>query len=135
MKLDKIFSQVRDAIYGGAGANLSIGNPSQLGDVSVIPVARVVFSFGGGGGKSPAKARQNSKSKPAEDASQKSEPEEKSFGGGGGGAVKTEPVGIYILNKDKVKFYPIVSVREILTAFGIISVLLLKIYRLRRRRK
>lgn len=77
MKLDKIFSQVRDAIYGGAGANLSIGNPSQLGDVSVIPVARVVFSFGGGGGKSPAKARQNSKSKPAEDASQKSEPEEK----------------------------------------------------------
>jgi len=130
MKLEKIIAQVKEVIHSGAGANLSIGSPSKIGDLSIVPVARIVFGFGGGGGASAGKKK---KQKVAEET-QASKEAEDNFGGGGGGSVKTEPVGIYIIKEDKAKFYPIVSVREIITIFGIISVLLLKLYKLRIRR-
>lgn len=131
MKFDKLIAQIKEVIHSGAGANLSIGSPATIGDLSFVPVARVVFGFGGGGGKSPV-----AKKKKQAELSSEASPQvaEENFGGGGGGSVKTEPVGIYIIKDDKARFYPVVSVREIIAAFGIISVLLLKLYKLSRKR-
>lgn len=131
MKLDKMIAQIKEVIHSGAGVNLSIGSPSSIGKISVVPVARVVFGFGGGGGQGPANKKKKQSASPDAEAPQEAED---SFGGGGGGSVKTEPVGIYVIKEDKVRFYPVVSMREIFTAFGIISVLLLKLYKLRRKR-
>lgn len=131
MKLDKMIAQIKEVIHTGAGVNLSIGSPSSIGKISVIPVARVIFGFGGGGGQGPANKK---KSKKENHETEAPDAAEDSFGGGGGGSVKTEPVGIYVIKEDRVRFYPVVSMREIFTAFGIISVLLLKLYKLRRKR-
>ncbi|MDD4234271.1 MAG: spore germination protein GerW family protein [Candidatus Cloacimonetes bacterium] len=131
MKLDSIISKVKNAIQSGAGANLSIGSPSPIGDVSIVPVARVSFMFGGGGGKSPqSKKKKEAPCNESEDQDQPGQNE----GAGGGGSVKTDPVGIFLIKDEKAKFYPIVSVREIITMFSIVSFLLLKIYKLKRKR-
>jgi uncharacterized spore protein YtfJ len=132
MKLENIIAKVKEVIHGSAGVNLSIGNPSQIGDLSVIPVARVVLGFGGGGGSSAGK-----KQKQKQDQTDANEPDkeaEDNFGGGGGGSVKTEPVGIYLIKGDKARFYPVISIREIIAIFSILSLLLLKIHKLRRKR-
>lgn len=127
MNFNHIITQIKSAIHSGAGANLTIGSPSKVGELSIIPVARISFAFGGGGGKSPNAKKQKQHDEASED-------KQSNFGGGGGGNVKTDPVGIYILNKDKVKFYPILATKEIIALFSIVTILLLKLYKLKRKR-
>jgi len=131
MNIDSIFARMRELLHNGAGAKFSFGNPVSVGDLSILPVARVVFGFGGGGGKSPAKKKKQQDDTDDTVATEANE----NFGGGGGGGIKTEPVGIYTIKGDKVKFYPIVSVREVLAIFGVVILLLLKIRRLKRKIK
>ncbi|MDD2505877.1 MAG: GerW family sporulation protein [Candidatus Cloacimonetes bacterium] len=131
MKMDSLFSKIKSTIQSGAGANLSIGNPSKIGDVSVVPVARVSFMFGGGAGKSPNR-KQEKKTLPENSENPEETPKNEGFGGGG--SVKTDPVGIYLIKNETAKFYPIISVREIVTIFSLLGLLLLKIYKLKRKR-
>ncbi|MBP7194776.1 MAG: hypothetical protein KBA79_03055 [Candidatus Cloacimonetes bacterium] len=136
MKFLEILSQVRSALSKGAGADLSFGKATQLNDVTVIPVARISMAFGGGGGSSPVTAKKASKKLETQTSESLEEsPEAKSQvneGGGGGGQISTTPVGIYTIKGDKVKFYPLLGVREILLALGLVSILWIKIIKLRR---
>ncbi|SRR5690554_4512880 len=143
MNLDSIFAQIKQVMHGSAGAKFSFGNPMNVGDLSVIPVAKISFGFGGGGGSSADKKKKDSK-KASPDQEQKpqdseqsspKQPKQPEFGGGGGGGIKTEPIGIYAIKGDKIKFYPIVTVREIVTTIGIAIILLYKIRKLQRKRK
>ncbi|MDI3503585.1 MAG: hypothetical protein PWP64_521 [Candidatus Cloacimonadota bacterium] len=131
MNIDTMFTQIKELIHSGAGAKFAFGNPVKVGDLSLLPVARVVFGFGGGGGQSPKQKKEEP------DTAEQSQPKEakENFGGGGGGHIKTEPVGIYTIKGEKIKFYPIVSVREIVTVFGIMILLWYKLNRLRRKKK
>jgi len=142
MDLNSIISQVKRMIHSGGGAEFSFGSPSQIGDVTIVPVARTTFAFGGGAGSSSGK--QAKKKKPVEPAdpdpsetpSESTPKEQKAdFGGGGGGSMKTDPVGIYTIKADKVSFHPVVSINELIAIFGILSILILKLMKLRRTRR
>jgi uncharacterized spore protein YtfJ len=147
MDINKVFSQLKDLIHSGAGVQFSFGTPSKIGDTAIIPVARVSFAFGGGGGASAAKGNKKDKKAAvpnAENSSETPKPEaadgkeeikNPDFGGGGGGSIKTDPVGIYTIKGDKVKFHPVVSVKEILAIFVVVSLLLIKLTKLRRIKK
>lgn len=141
MDLNSIISQVKSMIHSGGGVEFSFGSPSQIGDVSIVPVARTTFAFGGGGGSSSAKKTKKKPVEPA-DPNPSETPEEfapkeqeADFGGGGGGSMKTDPVGIYTIKADKVSFHPVVSINELIAIFGILSILILKLMKLRRTRR
>jgi len=142
MDIQSIISQVRSLLGKSAGAEVSFGDPAQVGDLSIIPVARVVFGFGGGGGKGPVQVKiKNSTSEqpePGGEAAEKTDADSSApdnFGGGGGGGVKTDPLGIYTIKNDKVRFYPVVSIRDILAAVAIVGVLIIRIKRLKKKVK
>jgi hypothetical protein len=92
MDLNSIISQVKSMIHSGGGVEFSFGSPSQIGDVSIVPVARTTFAFGGGGGSSSAKKTKKKPAEPADpDPSETPEEfapkeQEADFGGGGGAA-------------------------------------------------
>lgn len=136
MDINSIFTQLKNAIRSGAGVEFSFGAPTKIGDTSIVPVARISFAFGGGGGSNSVKAKKKEKAAAAQEQTETPEgvaPDTKGsdFGGGGGGSLKTDPVGLFTITGDKVRFHPVVSVKEILTAFGIISLLVIRIARLR----
>ena len=129
MNVKELFSQFRNLLSNAAGVEMSFGQPSQIGDMHIIPVAKVSFGFGGGGGKSPKKGKKADKDvanspETTIDGSEKNE--EDSVGVGGGGGVKTEPIGIYNIKDDVVKFHPIIGIKELLAIIAIISVFLIR---------
>lgn len=130
MKLDSIISKVKNAIQNGAGANLSIGSPSPIGDVSIVRWLAYPSCLVAEGENLRNPKEKEALPNESEDQDQPGQNE----GAGGGGSVKTDPVGIFLIKDEKAKFYPIVSVREIITMFSIVSFLLLKIYKLKRKR-
>ncbi|MCB5251991.1 MAG: spore germination protein GerW family protein [Candidatus Cloacimonadaceae bacterium] len=134
MKLDAIFSQIREVLKTGAGVKFSFGDPVSVGDLSIIPVARVGFGFGGGGGSSSGSKKKKQK-KSGEDQEQTKPEADLDFGGGGGGGMKTDPVGIYAIKADRIRYYPIITIREIVGISGFIILLLFRIGRLRRKAK
>lgn len=134
MKFIEILAQVRSILSKGAGADIAFGRATQVNDLTVIPVARISMAFGGGSGSSPAsKKAANPKDSPAEEpqADQTGEPKPVHEGGGGGGQVKTTPVGIYTIKDDKVKFYPLIGFREMLMVLGMLSLLIIKLRKLK----
>ncbi len=136
MKIDSIFKRIHDTLHNAAGVKFSFGNPMSVGDISIIPVARVSFGFGGGGGG--GKLPNFKKKKQSEILDEKTEAENAEpteFGGGGGGGVKTEPVGIYAIKDGRIKFYPIVTIRELAGIFSFVVFLLFRIGKLRRKKK
>ncbi len=132
MNIETIFARIKGALHGAAGAHFSFGNAIKVGDISVIPVAKVSFAFGGGGGNSSSQKKKKKQAESKADNPEGQAPAE-NIGGGGGGRVKTDPIGIYTIKDDKARFYPIVTVREIVTTFGVVIILLYKIRRLRRK--
>jgi uncharacterized spore protein YtfJ len=74
------------------GAATLFGEPVERGEVTVIPVARAAWGFGGGSG-----------------------PEEVGGTGGGGGGVSW-PVGYIELRGSETRFRPIVDVRPLVLA-------------------
>lgn len=69
---------------GTASAATIFGAPVERGDVTVIPVAKAVYGFGGGSG-----------SKGGDE------------GSGGGGGVRVAPVGYIEMRPDAVRYTPI----------------------------
>jgi len=139
MKFLDILSQIRSALSRGAGADLSFGKATQLNDVTIIPVARISMALGAGGGSSPITAKKSSrKAEPPADETAEDGAEatpQVNEGGGGGGQVSTTPVGIYTIKGDKVKFYPLVGAKEVLLAIGLVSILWIKVFKLRSRKR
>lgn len=138
MEMKDIFSQLRSLLTNTMGAEISFGQPTKVGDLHVIPVAKVAFGFGGGGGNSAsAKKKENPAAQEAEEQGETTDEKAKSnnFGGGGGGGAKTYPIGIYTLKGDAVKFHPVISVKEILAVMAFISVLLIRLRKKNRKGK
>lgn len=138
MEMKDIFSQLRSLLTNTMGAEISFGQPTKVGDLHVIPVAKVAFGFGGGGGNSAsAKKKENPAAQEAEEQGETTDEKAKinNFGGGGGGGAKTYPIGIYTLKGDAVKFHPVISVKEILAVMAFISVLLIRLRKKNRKGK
>lgn len=134
MKFDSIFSKMRDLLHSSAGVKFSFGDPVKVGDLSIIPVAKVGFGMGGGGGKAPG-SRKKKQNEVVEENADATGDDNVEFGGGAGGGIKTDPVGIYTIKGDRVKFYPVITVRETVGIVGFTLLLLFRISKIRRKKK
>jgi uncharacterized spore protein YtfJ len=71
------------------------GDPVAHGDTTVIPVAEVVFAFGGGGGVAHARPHA---------AAEGEEKQPAASGSGGGGAVRMRPLGVLEIAPEGTRF-------------------------------
>ena len=81
---DDLVERLAERLGGGVRASAVFGKPVERGGVTVIPVARAKWAFGGGSGS---------------DGRQR--------GGGGGGAATVRPIGYIEVRKSGAAFKPI----------------------------
>ena len=86
---DRLLERLAELVGAKAGVQAVFGEPTTRGDLTVIPVARVRWGFGGGGGRA--------ETPPAGPAS----------GSGGGGGVAADPIGYLELGPQGAAFRPI----------------------------
>jgi uncharacterized spore protein YtfJ len=86
-RVEDILDKARDTV----SVREVYGEPYERDGVTIIPVARVMGAGGGGGGTAP-----------------------EGEGSGHGYALKSEPVGVYVIKGDKVSFQPAVNVDKII---------------------
>jgi len=118
----KILDQLKSLVKSHAGVEMAFGQPTTISDMTVIPVAKVSFGIGGGGGKSGAASKEEAADETKDDATPQQD--NVSEGGGGGGGFKTQPVGIYAIKGDKVKFYPVIAFEDLIKVIAIVSLLI-----------
>lgn len=82
--------EVVDRLHESADARTVFGDPVERDGLTVVPVARVAYGFGGGLGRGPA-----------EEA-----------GGGSGGGVAARPAGVIEITDHETRFVPIPSRRR-----------------------
>ena len=82
--LSDTISKIREMM----SVNDVVGEPSGVGDVTIIPISKVSFGFGSGGGDY---------GKPAKDG----------FGGGAAAGVKIEPVSFLIIKDGITRVVPV----------------------------
>lgn len=135
MDIMETLKQIVNKLKQFGGVELSFGNPQTLNDLTIIPVAKVAYGFGGGSGSS-SKKKKKAKTHHIDDTSEEmietaleEKPKPDDFGIGGGGGMKTSPIGIFVLKKDKVRFYPVLSVTDIVIVSTIFIFLLRRLFR------
>ncbi len=98
----RLVERLADKLGSSAHATAVFGAPVERGDVTVIPVAKARWGFGGGGGHPPARAGEALAERPPG-------PE----GGGGGGGVAVAPVGFIEVRGDGARFRRVVDEQAI----------------------
>jgi hypothetical protein len=86
---DRLLERLAELIGAKAGVQAVFGEPTTRGELTVIPVARVRWGFGGGGGRA------------------ETPPSGPASGSGGGGGVFGDPIGYVELGPEGAAFRPI----------------------------
>ncbi|MBO1909942.1 spore germination protein GerW family protein [Sporosarcina sp. 6E9] len=93
--------------------SLVYGEPIELENKKVLPVAKVDYYVGGGGGYS-GESKNSSATQ----------------GEGGGGYISVKPLGVYEITSDKVKFKPVIDMKFILAIITLLTLGLTLLMRL-----
>jgi uncharacterized spore protein YtfJ len=101
--IDDFVERLAERVGAKATVNAVFGEPIERDGITVIPVAKVRWGFGGGAGSGSVMGGPGSASEDGTDA----EPRAGSGQGGGGGAT-AEPVGWLEIGPDGASFNPIV---------------------------
>lgn len=89
------------------------GEPVVAGDKTIIPVAQIMYGFGGGYGH----GRKPKKFSTPENVSTGNGKEQKSGEGlGGGGGLLARPKGVYEISKQGTRFIPANNTRKLIAA-------------------
>ena len=127
MHFTEITSKIKALLSQAGGVNVSFGEANTIGDITVIPVAKVML--GGGGGEGKASRRKKGK-KPAVSVETESTEEGKKpedYGVGFGGGATTMPLGIFAIKDGKVQFHPVVTIEKVFS-FGLLFLLTIFIF-------
>ncbi|MGD9890510.1 MAG: spore germination protein GerW family protein [Dehalococcoidia bacterium] len=111
---DVVLNRLADTLGAKASASAAYGPAIERGTVTVIPVAKIRWAFGGGGGTGRAVERGDAE------------------GTGGGGGTMVSPIGYITVGDQAVEFHPIkepipawmlppVLVTAIVSAFGALT--------------
>ena len=94
--LSDMMESTMEKLRGMVDANSVIGEPVILPDgVTILPISKISFGFGGGGGDYVAKSPSASGQNP--------------FGGGVGSGVTVQPVSFLIVKGDSVRMLPVAA--------------------------
>lgn len=85
--IDAVLDRLVERVGGRASVKAVFGEPIQRGELTVVPVAKVRWAFGGGAGTGPA--------------------ETEASGSGAGGGVMADPAGYLEIHGDEVRFRPV----------------------------
>jgi len=96
MSGERIVAELLERIKGSARVEAVYGEPRQIGEKTIIPVAVVAYGFGAGAGGGTAPGGEGS-------------------GGGGGGAVRVQPVGVLEVTVEETRLVPIFDWTKIIT--------------------
>ena len=108
---DGLLERLAELVGAKATVQAVFGEPIKQGDMTVVPVAKVRWGFGGGGGRSEAA------------------PDEPASGSGGGGGVAADPVGYLEIGPAGATFKPISDVRPspaFLLAAGVTAAIVIR---------
>lgn len=114
MSLNRVFELIEET-REMANWKAAFGEPRQVGDKTIIPVAQVTYGFGLGFGQGAPPAQ-------AEGAS---EPAAQGEGGGGGGGASSRPLGAIVVTGDEVLFESIQDEGKIALAGLVVGALAL----------
>jgi len=95
--IDGFVERMAERVGAKASVRAVFGDPIERDGITVIPVARVRWGFGGGAGRGPI----------AQDVT--SDEGSSGFGTGGGGGATADPIGYVEIGPDGATFRPIVS--------------------------
>ena len=114
--VDLITEAARDAL----NVRRAFGDPVVHGDVTVIPVARVMGGNGIGFGSGALDARRAGS--PSEESERSTEGGGKGDGGGGGFGVRVRPIGVFVITGDDAEWQPTLDVTRIVLAGQAVAV-------------
>ena len=120
---EHIVSELVERIKGSAKVEVVFGEPREIGEKTIIPVAAVAYGFGGGAG---TRAREEAGGDGASRAG---------VGSGGGGGVRVHPVGVLEVTADETRLVPILDWTRIIRTAVIFLGLAMVIRALKGRRK
>jgi uncharacterized spore protein YtfJ len=103
MSLDQLFDSV-EKVRETAHWRAAFGEPQVFEDKTVIPVARVGYTFGLGFGSGTGPKAEEGEAVPGGE------------GGGGGGGASSKPLGVVVVTKDNVYFEETVDASKIVLA-------------------
>lgn len=133
--IDGFVERMAERVGAKASVGAVFGEPIQRGDITVIPVARVRWGFGGGAGRGPIAVGpgrgEGTGAEGARDSSGATGIDEgiSGSGTGGGGGVVADPIGYLEIGPEGATFKPIVSSMPspgFLLAAGVSAALLLR---------
>jgi uncharacterized spore protein YtfJ len=90
MTIKEFFDSLSERIHAGASVKAVYGDPIEAQGKTIIPVAKVMYGFGGGFGDT-GKDKKNGTEKE---------------GGGAGGGVRAKPVGVIEVTEEDTRFVP-----------------------------
>ena len=101
---EQMVSDLADKIRASAKVEVVFGEPREIGDKTLIPVAAVAYGFGAGAGAGTGEEPGSNGSKSGAGG-----------GGGGGGGVRVQPVGVIEVTGDDTRLVPIFDWTRIIT--------------------
>ncbi|MBS3742258.1 MAG: hypothetical protein KGY74_09075 [Candidatus Cloacimonetes bacterium] len=128
MEIKKVIKEFKEQIEKTANVKSLFGEPTEVGELTIIPVASVDMKGGGGGGIGTAgKPKKKQVAEEEIDIEEKEEaPAPEGKGGGMGLNVKANPVGYIEIKDDNSRFVEIVDKSKIIfKVIKIIGVLLI----------
>jgi len=127
VEIKEILAQIRTIVNNTMGGGFSFGQPSKLGDLYVIPVARVIYGMGGGADETTPekeKPEEENNSSPTAEKGKKVKAKV-GFSGGGGMGLQSVPVGLFSIKEDHIKFHPVISFFQIMVMMSISALFIL----------
>ena len=122
MEIKKVIKEFKEQIEKTANVKSLFGEPTEVGELTIIPVASVDMKGGGGGGIGTAGKPKKKESEAEAEVEEKEEaPAPEGKGGGMGLNVKANPVGYIEIKGDVSRFVEIVDKSKII--FKVIKIL------------
>lgn len=113
MANENFIEKLAAGFNGSASVKNVYGEPVQVGDKTIIPVACIAYGMGGGFGQGP---------KPGKMGTQEREPGQPApvgEGAGGGGGMYAKAKGVFEITPKLTRFIPVNGAREILMGVAI----------------
>ena len=117
--IKELMSVLTGELSNVATSEVVVGDPIELGDVTVVPLSRISVGMGAGGGEGEGDFRMEVKVKAGKESKHKKGPpwhhgKGKGRGGGSGGGAKVRPVGVIIFGPEGVEVQPIQTKKGLL---------------------
>jgi uncharacterized spore protein YtfJ len=102
-----VIERMAERVGGKASVSAVFGDPIERDGITVIPVAKVRWGFGGGAGRGPVAVGPGIAGRDAPSGSMTDDPAMGGSGTGGGGGVTADPIGYLEIGPDGASFRPI----------------------------